>query len=296
MKNWLNTPFPLIDTTKQKFWISLVFGSFIFLFLIIFQPFGISNIHENKISYLAGFLVITFLVMFLNSMILPLILKKIFNPDNWTILKNILSFLWGILQISIFNWLYNSYVSKGFTEQDNLLTNIFETISVGIFPVVLFTIYAEKILTKKHNLIAIQLTNTLVKNESIYTDNKNKIELELSKNTKIKFVSENNKELVDINFKDFFCIRSEGNYVNVFYFENNKIKNQLLRNSLTNIMEQYKDFEAIVRCHRYFIVNLKNVKKITGNARNYNLHLENLDFTIPVSRNFPKEIIENFTN
>jgi len=49
--------------------------------------------------------------------------------------------------------------------------------------------------------------------------------------------------------------------------------------------------QNIVRCHKSYIVNAKKVNKIHGNARGYFLNIKNIDFSIPVSRNFPKELL-----
>ena len=66
----------------------------------------------------------------------------------------------------------------------------------------------------------------------------------------------------------------------------------LIRNSIKSIEEQLIIFKNIIRCHRSYIVNLDMVSKMSGNARNFNLHIEKLGFKIPVSRSFPKEIFK----
>ncbi|MGB0805426.1 MAG: hypothetical protein ACPGRC_01970 [Salibacteraceae bacterium] len=39
------------------------------------------------------------------------------------------------------------------------------------------------------------------------------------------------------------------------------------------------------------LINLRQIESITGNARNLNVSLKNLTFSIPVSRSFPKEML-----
>ena len=271
----------MVETVKQKLLVSFLFAVFIYIFLIVFQPFGLSEIQFYKPLYVAGFFVITFLVMLVSFFVGPLILKKAFNPDKWTVKKEIYFILWIINLIAIFNWLYNSTVCKEITEQYNLITFLFITISVGIFPTIFFTIYVEKYLLNKHDLISRELTGKIQR-----TDNE-------SHSEKVNIVSDNNADLLTLNLQDFICVVSEGNYANVFYQDNNEIKKKLIRNSLSKLNDQFVIFETIKRCHRSYIVNLQNVSRVSGNARNYNLHVINLDFTIPVSRNFPKSIIKN---
>jgi len=271
----------MIETVKQKLLISFLFAVFIYIFLIVFQPFGLSEIQFYKPLYVAGFFIITLLVMFVSFFVGPLILKKAFNPDKWTVKKEIYFILWIINLIAIFNWLYNSTVGEEISEQYNLLTFLFITIAVGIIPTIFVTFYIEHYLAKKHDLISRELTGKIQR-----TDNE-------SHSEKVKIVSDNNADILTLNLQDFICVVSEGNYANVFYQDNNEIKKKLIRNSLSKLNEQFIIFDTIMRCHRSYIVNLQNVKRVSGNARNYNLYVEKLDFTIPVSRNFPKSIIKN---
>jgi len=195
--------------------------------------------------------------------------------------KEIFFILWQISIIAVFNWLYNSIAGKEITEQYNLISFLFITIAVGIFPTLFYTINAEKILSHKHGLIANELSENL---RTSKFDAKTEL---------INIVAENNTNLLILNLPELICIVSEGNYVNVFYYENDKINKKLIRNSLSNIKRQLIVFGSIQCCHRSYIINLQNVSSVSGNARNYNLHVKNLGFTVPVSRNFPKTIIKN---
>ena len=50
--------------------------------------------------------------------------------------------------------------------------------------------------------------------------------------------------------------------------------------------------EAIVRCHRSFLVNLFQVKTIKGASHDMSLVLEPEDHSIPVSGTYRKQIIQ----
>lgn len=60
LKNYLKQPFPKL-TSRWKLIITI--SLFVAIFLIIFQPFGISLI-QNKILILSGYGLVTFLVLF----------------------------------------------------------------------------------------------------------------------------------------------------------------------------------------------------------------------------------------
>ncbi len=281
MTDWLNKPFPLIETMKQKLIISFLFASFIYVFLFVFQPFGLFKHEENLEIYLLGFFFITLFVMLFSFFIFPLVFKKIFDPEKWNVKKEIYFSLQIITVIGFFNWLYNSITGMDMINQYNLLSFLLITIAVGIFPTVFLIIYFEKYFYDKHAIIADKLTDIV---HTAITKNNKQI---------LKILSDNAKDEIIIELEHFLCIRSEGNYIHVFFIENNQINKKLIRNSLTKVSQELLIFESIKRCHRSFLVNLQKIETVTGNARNYNFHIENLGFEIPVSRNFPKSIIEN---
>ena len=281
MKEYLNRPFPFIEKENHRFFASFLFSVFIYVFLLVFQPFGISNIQYYKPIYVAGFFVITFIVLLFSFLVAPIFLKKFFDFDKWTIKKNTVFISIQFLIITILNWVYNFTIGYGIVEQYNLLIFVFITISVGILPTLFLIYFIEKNLSRKNKHIA---TNF---NKNIQQRTKK------SENQKIKLLSQNNDETIIIELKQLICIKAEGNYLKVFYKIGNEIKSKLIRNSIKNIEENLIVSENIIRCHRSYIVNLDKVKRMSGNARNFNLHIENLGFTIPVSRSFPKSIFNN---
>ena len=60
---------------------------------------------------------------------------------------------------------------------------------------------------------------------------------------------------------------------------------------MKKIEYDFLENKKIIRCHKSYFVNLSKVKTTSGNARALYLHINELDFQIPVSRNFSKEIV-----
>ena len=87
-------------------------------------------------------------------------------------------------------------------------------------------------------------------------------------------------------------LESVDNYVSVFYRDSDQVKKQLLRTNLKKLESQFLDSEEIMRCHRSYIVNLKNIKTVDGNSRGLQLHFNNLEDSIPVSRKYVKNILK----
>ncbi len=77
MKSYLNKPFPFIDKKKHRIVASFLFSAFIYLFLIVFQPFGIADIQFYKPLFILGFSVITLKYILKVKMGLPKNLSEI---------------------------------------------------------------------------------------------------------------------------------------------------------------------------------------------------------------------------
>ena len=77
---------------------------------------------------------------------------------------------------------------------------------------------------------------------------------------------------------------SEGNYVTFHLLQEKGVKKKSIRNSISQIEEQLKDYPHFIRTHRAFIVNLRNVTGCQGNSAGYKLKMKNLGVEIPVSR------------
>ncbi len=280
MNEYLNKPFPFIEKKNHRILASVLFSGFIYVFLLIFQPFGISNIQYYKPVFIAGFFGITFIVLLFSFLVAPVIFKHLFDFDKWTIKKNAVFIVIQFLIITVLNWIYNSTIGKGITEQYSLFHFVFITVSVGIIPTLFLIYFIEKNLSRKNQHIATNFTKSIQHRTNI------------SENSKIKLLSQNNDETIIIELNQLICIKSEGNYLKVFFRVENEIKSKLIRNSIKSIEEQLIIFKNIIRCHRSYIVNLDTVSKMSGNARNFNLHIEKIEFKIPVSRSFPKEIFK----
>lgn len=89
-------------------------------------------------------------------------------------------------------------------------------------------------------------------------------------------------------------IKSEGNYVEVFYESKNQLQKELIRNSLKAIEEQLSKKPSFYRCHKQYIINLNHIQKVNGNARNLELIIEHLDAPVPVSRSKSEELLVRF--
>lgn len=108
----------------------------------------------------------------------------------------------------------------------------------------------------------------------------------------VKLVADNNKDYYDVNLNDLMFIEANDNYSGIYINQDQSLKKFLLRSSLKRMETQLDEFDFMIRCHKSYIVNIHNIVRVSGNAQGYRLHFSHTDIEIPVSRNFPKSIIQ----
>jgi DNA-binding LytR/AlgR family response regulator len=98
-------------------------------------------------------------------------------------------------------------------------------------------------------------------------------------------------EPVEVMIDDFLFVRSDGNYLDVYFLEEGKMQHSLIRNTLVNavsILSEY--FPPLIRCHRSYIINLDRIENVDGNAQGLIVKLKNCNEKVPVSRKYIEEL------
>jgi DNA-binding LytR/AlgR family response regulator len=91
------------------------------------------------------------------------------------------------------------------------------------------------------------------------------------------------KDNFKIEFSKLIYIKSEDNYVFIYYLKNDEIKNKMLRSTLSNI---HKQIPKLIKTHRSFLVNPEYIKNLKGNSQNAKLSLHIDSVIIPVSKTY----------
>ena len=98
------------------------------------------------------------------------------------------------------------------------------------------------------------------------------------------------REVFSINLENLVYVEAQENYSKIVWTDNDEVKEKLLRVTLKKIEDQIVD-DAIVRCHRSYIINTRVNFTILGNSNGYYLESLLLKHTIPISRSIGKEIV-----
>jgi len=268
---FLNNRFPLLDKKEDRYLLIIVVFVFSVIFLNIFQPFNISRWYSDS-----GF--IQFLRLSSYGFVIAIVflftqfpLRKIFNLQEFKI-KSYL--FWLVIEIALINLVYiflygnpigNFMNDLGFSLKYTLLS-IWLPYSFAIL-IVYYKNQRDEITSLKINA-----TKPIEKRLIVFKD----------ENAKIKF---------SVQSKDLLLLESTDNYVSVFYILENKVQRKLLRNSLKNMEEMLKE-NAIVRCHRSFMVNPANVEFMQKDGKKLNIKIRYFDKSIPVSEKYSSPFLD----
>jgi hypothetical protein len=278
IKEYIRQPYPLFE---NRWRIILSISLFVSLFILIFQPFGISTYSsEFKLFFEAGYGIVTFIVLIIDLYLFPLFLDEWFVPKKWTVSKQMSWQVWILFSIGLGNFLYSSIFLRFANGLNAFFIFQFYTVVVGIIPILILTILHQNSLLSKNLKLAGEMNADLLSEGPLLPDEK------------VRVMAENSKDKLEINLSDFIYLGSTGNYVQVFYLVNNELRNVLLRNTLKQIEQQVKESQSIIKCHRAFLINKNKIIRVKGNSQGLRLILKDTSEEIPVSRNYSKGLLE----
>ncbi|REC78123.1 hypothetical protein DRF60_10715 [Chryseobacterium elymi] len=274
MFSFVAYPYPKSDSYKEILLSSITAGLLIYIFLIVFQPFGTESFrHQYKYLLLFPYSVIFGSVFFAAEL-------SIIRFRDWNICSELLKVAGILFSASILSYFYNTlFISHVTLSFSNYLYMFLYCLALGI-PISTIYILSRYIYLKRtHEKTAEEVSQQLADHHSL-------IVATLSKTLDI---SANNTDL-QIPEENFICAQSMENYCSIYFSENGQVRKLVVRISLSNLLNQVQT-DSIKKCHRSYIVNLSQVKSLKGNAQGYRLFLSDIDFAIPVSRSFISLII-----
>lgn len=288
MLKFLSKPYPYLRNSKKSILTNFLIGSFIAFFLIVFKPFQIDLwVTEHKALKLIGFGAISFVVPTFISFLIEWIAPKKILEDSWKIWHEILSIIAVVCGIALGNLIFGNQLHIMHFSLSGYFNALFVVLAIGIFPISFY------VLSNQNRMLKINLENASLMNSGIEILQKEKVQHETPKaqNEMLVLTSENEKDKLILEPSQLLYIESADNYSNIVFIENGAKNKVLMRSSLKRIESQLNS-GFIMRCHRTFIINLKNVKHIEGNAAGYKVYFPDNDVTIPVSRNFSNAVLE----
>jgi hypothetical protein len=255
-----------------------------FLFTYLFEPF-IVNVSEHKIHHL-------WIIVLHSALPIPIVLVYIFVLQksvkaikNWTLGKEFLHLAVILLFIGFANFLIRDFI---YTNPDNwsfryLWEEIRNTFLVGsLLLILILPLNLERLIYKHLKAL-----------KKLPSNQKNSIDV----HTSVQIHTPIAEEKFELNMQSFLFAKVDSNYLEIFYSSSDGFEKYLKRLTLKEFDDQLKSFPFIFKVHRSYIVNLKAITSISGNAQGYLLNLKDYpQGTVPVSRSIIQEFNRVFTN
>lgn len=274
----LSKPHPIILENSSK-WKSVIWtGVFVFLFLLIFQPFGLAALKSGKIPLLLGYGFITSAIVWLFNFPFQRLFPALFDEKNWK-LWNELTFSSAIVfSIAAANWIYTAIL--GFLDHSlySFLSAMLWTFSLGVFPIAIGIILGNYVKMERN----LKEAKKILAGKNL---NRSRFELATDANG-IAVLDLNGNEVLKVNAAEIIRLEAAGNYVVFYYFHQGKPEKTLIRNSLKKLLDQLSPSALIIQTHRSHCVNVDFIESVSGNAQGLLISLKGVNDVVPVSRNF----------
>jgi hypothetical protein len=278
---FLQQPYPGASM-RSKIFTPLGFGVFICLFLLVFQPFGLSELPFGQLAWgVAGYGLVTALVIFLEMWTGPLLFPAFFAESNWTVGRHIFTILADVFFIGLGNQLFSAWYLNTALSFYAIIWFQAITVAVGVFPIVIYVMYSQIGLQKKYAAEA-SMIDAQVQERKQHEEQKDE--------GLIIIGAENAEEGLQLSPSQLLFIAAADNYIKIYHLEQDQVKQTLLRSTLKKAAAGLADHPQFFRCHRTFLVNLDHVNSINGNAQGYKLQLAHTQEWLPVSRSLHDEI------
>ncbi|MCF8227886.1 MAG: LytTR family transcriptional regulator [Bacteroidales bacterium] len=265
----------IVQSLKENLGLYFAISIGIFLFVLFFQPFPISQFDfNNSLLFVGGLGGTSFLFMILIHNVLP---WNVFRETRDLVNKRIISYLAGFalwLLCSVAFAFYLHFVGKVHLS----FFIILKLVIIALAPSIALRIHDLLHFYKQKELSLLNKNQFLQKKLEKYQEG-------LQQKT-IEFASDTESKGIKLFLNDIVWIKSADNYVEIYYREGSNFRKKMLRNTLKNIEVQLKNHAEFMRCHRTTIINITYVDKLFRKSNNYFLHLKEVEEQIPVSRQY----------
>ena len=273
---WAHYAYPFEQTPAEK-WKTVFYTSiFLSMILVSLQPFGF--ILSERIELFVGFGIIGFSVLITNYFGLPYLFPKLFDDNNWSVMKAFLFLCYNFLIMGLWNHVYtNLYVRQDLLSLVSgleITMSLSKMLLIGVLAAGLMILFRYNLLTRRHLEYAQDLNHKLQSKLYSYipAQQKERIQITLEGKT------------IDILREDILYISSEGNYLGFHFKSLPNHPPKLYRGRIKNVSEILDNYPELFRSHRSYIINLKYIESTHGNSQGLSISLSGISDKLPVSR------------
>lgn len=280
LKRSLIVPFPRLASTSARLKISFVAAIVGLVMLLLFQPFDLDLLGDKTVLVIVGYIVIDFLVLLIVHRLLPLVFSQFFTRERWTRWRQLLEICLVLMGMGVANAIYAVVIEL--TDWSWFTLWYFQRVTWmgAIIPVFIYLLLNQSLSLQEH------LHEIKMINQGLGSVRKTKNEL----GTILRFISQDNQGDLHIPMKSFLVLKTSRNYVEIFYLEEETLKSKIVRNTMVGLLKAFEGNMDIFQCHRSFVINVNQLKKITRVEGGYQLVIEGLPFLVPVARSKMKAL------
>lgn len=271
IKDFLAKPLPILVNFQEKLFLVVFCGIFATFFLFYFNPMNAN--HWQHDSPIGSFLTV-WSAGILGAIVLAIsqfFLRPKFNLSTF----NVAQFsLWLILEFwllsLLFFFLFREKIVPLFEEYFFVLRS---TVSITIIPyAIACLLLAVRKLSKKQPLVSTQPIAQQVPTAPL---------------AQYSFKDESGKIMLAIKPQQLLCLKSESNYIAIFFLKNEKVEKKLIRSNLKKLSNELKVFPNLLRVHRSYMINLENIASVQRKKGSYQIELTKLpDMPLTVSEKY----------
>lgn len=259
---FLDKPFPYEESKIEYYRTIGLISLFVFGFLLLFQPFGISSLKSGLFVICLGFGTVSFIGCALFEFVFGRFTKR----GHYTFGIWVIEIIGLLLFISLLNFLFARIVLFGSINWEFLPEMVYGTVSIGIFPVIVLGALAVSRVERKYQNIAREISE---------------------KGSFLSSVSTSyDRYILNIPVSSIRYVEALQNYVKIGYLKADGDLSELTERATLKSVLEAANGSPIVRCHRSFLVNRESILTVDGNAQGLILSLANCDKQIPVSRSY----------
>jgi hypothetical protein len=132
----LRRPFPPLADKPQRLQSAFLIALFVFGFLYVFQPFGLSRVGVRLLPVAALYGLITLSLLLVTQLVFPILFRPFYSDNKWTVGREIAQSMGHVLLISVGNFLLSCYLGFFPWSFDIFFLFVGFTFAIGIIPVV----------------------------------------------------------------------------------------------------------------------------------------------------------------
>ena len=278
---------------KETISIRFFSTAFMILAIAIFKPFGLDVGQWQSYLHLLSLFVLGLSSCFITEVILRYIVhmpRSYKHGINYIISRNLRFQFINTPLVALFICLYRHFMMSEIVESNRLsLSNFLETLAIIAFLSFAIGLYWRFKFRSKY--LAMELEETRLLNEELkkMQEPEQPLPIEVEEPSEKPRPQEltltgTTNDSVTLHISHLLFIEAVGNYVKVCHLRDEQVRTDMLRVTMKQMEETFQGYPMVVRCHRAFLVNLRQVEQIISHSGSTQLLIKHCHESLPVSR------------